>query len=82
MPDPEPNLTPAARLARAERDARAAQALRENLRKRKQQARARDAETTADAAPTGDPAEDPTGDPTGDRVSMSARPTVPSRGDR
>jgi hypothetical protein len=44
MADPKPNLTEAARVAKAEREARAAQALRENLRKRKQQARARDAE--------------------------------------
>jgi hypothetical protein len=44
MTDSKPNLTEAARIAKAEREARAAQALRENLRKRKQQARARDAE--------------------------------------
>ncbi len=44
MTDSKPNLTEAARIAKAEREARGAQALRENLRKRKQQARARDAE--------------------------------------
>ena len=43
MPDRKPVLTEAARQARAERDARAAQALRDNLRRRKQQSRAREA---------------------------------------
>lgn len=54
MPDRTPNLGEAARLARAEREARAAEALRENLRKRKQQARARADEA---AAPQEDPKE-------------------------
>ena len=40
-PKPEPHLTPAAARARAERDARQAEALRANLRRRKTQARAR-----------------------------------------
>ena len=43
MPDPKPTLTAAALKARADREARAAQALRDNLRRRKQQSRAREA---------------------------------------
>jgi hypothetical protein len=44
---PEPHLTPAAARARAEREARAAEALRANLRRRKAQARGRDAQQEA-----------------------------------
>ena len=42
-PKPETRLTPAAARARAEREARQAEALRANLRRRKAQARGRDA---------------------------------------
>jgi hypothetical protein len=43
MPDrPRPNATPEALAANAARQAREAAALRENLKKRKEQARARD----------------------------------------
>jgi hypothetical protein len=42
-PKPEPRLTAAAMKARAEREARQAAALRANLRRRKEQARGRDA---------------------------------------
>jgi hypothetical protein len=41
---PEPRLTPAAARARAEREARQAEALRANLRRRKVQARGRDSQ--------------------------------------
>jgi hypothetical protein len=49
---PEPNLTPAAARARAEREARQAAALRANLRRRKAQERGRDAQDQAPAAGT------------------------------
>ncbi len=55
MTGSRPNLTEAARIAKTEREARAAQALRENLRKRKQQTRARDAEVAGEAAKPGEP---------------------------
>ena len=42
-PPRQPSLTPRARAAQEERRAREAEALRENLRRRKQQARNRDA---------------------------------------
>jgi hypothetical protein len=43
-----PRLTPARRAEHAARDKRLAEALRENLRRRKEQARARDDKPTAD----------------------------------
>ena len=43
-PSPSPALTPQAQAAKAAREAREAAALRENLRRRKQQSRARDAD--------------------------------------
>jgi hypothetical protein len=49
-PKTEPQRTPAAAKARAEREARQAEALRANLRRRKAQARGRDQETGETAA--------------------------------
>jgi hypothetical protein len=52
MPE-TPHLTPARRAEHAARDKRLADALRENLRRRKEQARARKDEPTPDAGKTG-----------------------------
>lgn len=49
MDKPKIELSPQAMAAKAERDARKAEALRANLRKRKQQAREREAESTPPA---------------------------------
>jgi hypothetical protein len=51
-----PRLTPAREAARAAREKRRAQALRENLRRRKEQARAREMERPDAAPATDDPA--------------------------
>jgi hypothetical protein len=50
-PHPTPHLTPARRAEQAARDKRLAQALRANLQRRKEQARARDDESAERARP-------------------------------
>ncbi len=57
MPD-DPHLTPARRAERAARDKRLAEALRANLRRRKEQVRARKGEAAAPSDKSRDPGEE------------------------
>ena len=66
QPRTPPSRSVVGQAARAKRDARLAEALRANLRKRKTQARDRAAAAVSDGGPGGESGREPSGEPGGE----------------